>query len=125
MYLGLPRNNDLLHDKLFFYGGTDGTNHLRGAQTPATLRYLISRDDLVCAKLANGPMYRKITVGELEKHNRIPKKEEWREKSSSWSGEWRVWVSVAAERSPQKQMVYDVTSTLKMMISFGMLTGRR
>jgi hypothetical protein len=97
-----------------FYGGTDATNHLRGAQTPAALRYLISRDDLVYAKLVNDPMHRKITVEELERHNRIPSKEEWREKSGSWNGEWRVWVSVAAERNPRKQMVYDVTSTLRM-----------
>jgi hypothetical protein len=60
---------------------------LRGDQTPAALRYLISQDDLVCARLVNDPMDRKITVEELEKHNRIPSSEEWREKSTSWEGE--------------------------------------
>jgi hypothetical protein len=68
----------------------------------------------VCAKLVNDPMHRKITAEKLEKHNRIPSREEWREKSTSWGGQWRVWVSVAAERNPRKQMVYDVTSTLRM-----------
>jgi hypothetical protein len=106
-----------------FYGGTDATTHLRGDQTPAALRYLISQDDLVCARLVNDPMDRKITVEELEKHNRIPSREEWSEKSTSWGGQWRVWVSVAAERNPRKQMVYDVTSTLKMATS-NMFAGK-
>lgn len=71
-------------------------------------------DDLVCAILVKDPTLREITVAELQKHNRIPTKEEWNEKSSSWTGEWRVWVSVAEEDSEQ-QMVYDVTSMLNMI----------
>jgi hypothetical protein len=122
----VDRDNGDKYRELQPYAGRDATEALKDEAAPEALRWLLTRDDLVSAKLSR--KLRRITAVKLRKHRHIPTRAERRKVPAAQGRSWRGWVAVPEEEGSRKQMVYDVTSMfagLPLLMNYHETDGHR